>query len=442
MVLALVILVAADLIPSLGKMKHAERGDEERTPENNEADNPEQFTQRPARVINFLLPVATLILATWIFDIDALIGVAFALLATLALFVAKDMAPLNRLFDEILLGLQFMLMPLGIVFAALILQDINEQLSLAETLIEWVMPVMSGDWLPAVTFLVLAGLAFATGSFWGVYAIAFPIVVPLAVATDASLPLALGAMISAGAFGSHACFFGDSTVLSARGCNITPLHFPGISLATFHFPASGRPTLLEHNLDDILFRRTLMPYLNGMYLLDPIFQHWEQRRLPGFWSLDELAPSDYFATYYRELGLYDEASAFFALGEDECLSPSFGFYHRSGSPEPADVLATLTYLFPLLNALVRQFWIASSLHLPTQDEPPALLQDFGKEVLSEREREVAWLILRGHSFREIAQALGIAPGTVKNHRKRLYARLNINSQGELFRQFMLFQQRW
>lgn len=30
-------------------------------------------------------------------------------------------------------------------------------------------------------------------------------------------------MISAGAFGSHACFFGDSTVLSARGCNITPL---------------------------------------------------------------------------------------------------------------------------------------------------------------------------------------------------------------------------
>lgn len=221
--LALVILVAAGLIPPLGKMKHAERGDEERTLESNEENDPEQFTRRPARLINFLLPVATLILATWYFDIDALIGVAFALLVTLALFVAQDMAPLNRLFDEILQGLQFMLMPLGIVFSAFILQDINEQLSLAETLIEWVMPVMSGEWLPAVTFLVLAGLAFATGSFWGVYAIAFPIVVPLALATDASLPLALGAMISAGAFGSHACFFGDSTVLSARGCNITPL---------------------------------------------------------------------------------------------------------------------------------------------------------------------------------------------------------------------------
>ena len=82
---------------------------------------------------------------------------------------------------------------------------------------------MRGAWLPGITFLVLAGLAFATGSFWGVYAIAFPIVIPLAQATDASLPLTLGAMISAGAFGSHACFFGDSTVLSARGCGITPM---------------------------------------------------------------------------------------------------------------------------------------------------------------------------------------------------------------------------
>lgn len=222
-------------------------------------------------------------------------------------------------------------------------------------------------------------------------------------------------------------------------------YFPGISYVVFHFSAYGRPTLLEHNLGHVLFRRVLTPYLNGMYLLDPMFQHWERRRAPGIWSLDELAPSEfrvseYFATYYRELGLRDEASAFFALGETECLSLSFGFYQRDSIPEPVGVLANLMYLFPLLNALIRQFWLASSLHLSTQDETPTLLQDFGKDVLSEREREVAWLILRGHSSPEIAQELGITPGTVKNHRKRLYARLNISSQAELFRQFMLFQQ--
>ncbi|WP_163575566.1 Na+/H+ antiporter NhaC family protein [Halomonas faecis] len=223
MALIVVLLVAAGVIPALGKMKRAEQGDEERVPESNEEQNPEQFTHRPARLVNFLLPMATLIFATWWFEIDALIGVAFALLMTLGLYVAQDMAPLNRLFDEIIQGLQFMLVPLGIVFAAFILQDVNERLSLAETLIDWVMPVMAGQWLPAITFLILAGIAFATGSFWGIYAIAFPIVVPLALSTDASLPLTLGAMISAGAFGSHACFFGDSTVLSARGCSVTPL---------------------------------------------------------------------------------------------------------------------------------------------------------------------------------------------------------------------------
>jgi Na+/H+ antiporter NhaC len=48
---------------------------------------------------------------------------------------------------------------------------------------------------------------------------------------DANLFLAVGAVVSAGAFGSHACFYGDSTVLSssATGCN-------NIAHATTQFP--------------------------------------------------------------------------------------------------------------------------------------------------------------------------------------------------------------
>ncbi|MBD3896714.1 LuxR family transcriptional regulator [Halomonas sp. ML-15] len=223
-------------------------------------------------------------------------------------------------------------------------------------------------------------------------------------------------------------------------------YFPGISHAVFHFSAQGRPTILAHNLDAMRHQRVLVPYVERMYLLDPIFQHWERHRASGVWSLDELAPSgfrdsDYFATYYRELGLHDEAGAFFPLTEQECLSLSFGFYRPSPTPAPEEVLAVLTYLFPLLESLIGQFWLASSLHMPNDDDQaPSQLQDFGRDVLSDREREVAWLILRGHSSPEIARQLGITQGTVKNHRKRLYTRLNISSQAELFRQFMLFQQ--
>jgi len=65
-------------------------------------------------------------------------------------------------------------------------------------------------------------IAFATGSFWGVYAVSLPIVVPLAQSMGVSLPLSIGAVVSAGAFGSNACFYGDTTVLSAQasGCNL------------------------------------------------------------------------------------------------------------------------------------------------------------------------------------------------------------------------------
>jgi Na+/H+ antiporter NhaC len=82
-------------------------------------------------------------------------------------------------------------------------------------------PWMSRAMLPAVAFAALAPLTVATGSFWGVYAIATPILVPLAISLDVYPPLAVGAMVSAGAFGSHACFYGDATVLSsaASGCN-------------------------------------------------------------------------------------------------------------------------------------------------------------------------------------------------------------------------------
>jgi tetracycline resistance efflux pump len=71
--------------------------------------------------------------------------------------------------------------------------------------------------LPLVVFITMSLIAFATGSSWGVFAIAIPIVMPLAAAVGVSQPLAIGALMSASAFGSHACFYGDATVLAAQG---------------------------------------------------------------------------------------------------------------------------------------------------------------------------------------------------------------------------------
>src|SRR5690606_15907250 len=57
---------------------------------------------------------------------------------------------------------------------------------------------------------------------------------------------------------------------------------------------------------------------------------------------------------------------------------------------------------------------------------------FGESVLTERERQVSQLLLRGHSSKSIARELDIAPGTVIVHKHNPSAELNIRSQYELF----------
>ncbi|MNN87274.1 Transcriptional regulatory protein UhpA [compost metagenome] len=62
--------------------------------------------------------------------------------------------------------------------------------------------------------------------------------------------------------------------------------------------------------------------------------------------------------------------------------------------------------------------------------------NFGGDRLTEREREIAHLLLRGHSVKSSAKVLEISPETVRMHRKNLYTKLEISSQAELFALFI------
>jgi DNA-binding CsgD family transcriptional regulator len=63
-------------------------------------------------------------------------------------------------------------------------------------------------------------------------------------------------------------------------------------------------------------------------------------------------------------------------------------------------------------------------------------ENFGDGLLTEREREITQLLLRGHSTKSIARTLAIAPGTVMVHKRNLFAKLGITSQYELFSRFI------
>ena len=168
-------------------------------------------------VLNFLLPILALVGFTWYLGADILKGVTVALALTLVLVAVQRLLSVTELFDTILEGFKSMLLPLGTVVAGFMLKEVNDQLGLAPYVIGVVQPLMTAEFLPLVTFLTIALIAFASGSFWGIIVVAMPIVIPLAEAVNADLPLVIGALISASAFGSHTCFYGDSTVLSAHG---------------------------------------------------------------------------------------------------------------------------------------------------------------------------------------------------------------------------------
>lgn len=66
----------------------------------------------------------------------------------------------------------------------------------------------------------------------------------------------------------------------------------------------------------------------------------------------------------------------------------------------------------------------------------AAMAQFGTSRLSEREAEVARLILQGHSSKAIARMLGNSPETIKVYRKRIHTKLGLASSGQLFTLFM------
>src|SRR5690606_26921177 len=103
------------------------------------------------------------------------------------------------------------------VIAAFTFKEVCDLLGLPLYVIENLAPYMSAQMLPALVFLSMAVLAFATGSSWVIFAVSIPIVMPLPLAVDTNMPLVIRALLSASSFVSQISFYSDSTVLAAQG---------------------------------------------------------------------------------------------------------------------------------------------------------------------------------------------------------------------------------
>lgn len=65
-------------------------------------------------------------------------------------------------------------------------------------------------------------------------------------------------------------------------------------------------------------------------------------------------------------------------------------------------------------------------------DPPRRVFERMYAQLSPRELDIIELVLHGHSTDAIAECLGLTRGTVKNYRRRIYSKLEISTERELF----------
>jgi Na+/H+ antiporter NhaC len=84
--------------------------------------------------------------------------------------------------------------------------------------------------LPVTIFVVISLLSFGSGSFWGLAAISFPIIAPLADALGANPFLCAGALVSAVCAGGHICIYSDTVILTSASTQVTPAEYFRTSL--------------------------------------------------------------------------------------------------------------------------------------------------------------------------------------------------------------------
>lgn len=215
----------------------------------------------------------------------------------------------------------------------------------------------------------------------------------------------------------------------------------------FGYAGSARPLDL---FDDFpLPKREIfvVDYQEGPYLLDPFYLAATRPVEDGLYRMRDLAPDrfyqgEYFRNYYVRTGLAEEIGYFTGTGRGATVVLSL---MRAEKRFSARDIRPLDEVRSVIQACVRRHWAdladrfapaASAEDARFGERIQQSFQSFGEGLLSPRERQIVEYTLKGHSADAIGQLLAISPGTVRIHRRNIYAKLRISSQGELFSRFI------
>lgn len=213
----------------------------------------------------------------------------------------------------------------------------------------------------------------------------------------------------------------------------------------FSYPKAEKPALLagscEPEYDQI--------YCDYAYLMDPFYEEIQKQTRHELVTLDSITRHDfqsstYYDRFYRKIGWKNEANLIVSLNDERtiCLA-----YTAKEAPINELNCALRPYLESIKAAIqkhedllsfVAQHTLSHSepLIIEQSHAPLSLEEQLSVYGLTKRETEVVSFILQGLASSAIADLCFVSEGTIKNHRKNIYRKLNIRSQAELFRKFL------
>ncbi len=221
-------LVIIGIIPIFGPMKGAYKRAKETgqlAPDGSEkidirGDKELKIPDNP-KLINFFLPIIVLVVATILTDVDMQAGVLITLAFTFFFYVFQGIIDEMEFFDLVIEGVKNMLLPLIMVVLAYMFAAGNEAIGFLDYVITSATANVTPQMLPFVVFIILGITEFIMGLSWGMYVIAIPMVIPIALNLGVNPLIVIGAVAAAGGWGSHICFYSDATILTsaATGCD-------------------------------------------------------------------------------------------------------------------------------------------------------------------------------------------------------------------------------
>ena len=215
------------------------------------------------------------------------------------------------------------------------------------------------------------------------------------------------------------------------------------SISLIDYGPARAPSILFTTPRGGIYDERIAAYVQGGYLFDPFYLACTEQQADGLVYLKAVAPpdfrtSEYFRSFFAAPQIADEVNLILRPDPRTILALSLSRPLALGafpSAVRSRIDACSAFLARLCIASWQHFQPGASRAASNSQfhqQLKSAIDNFGKSVLTPREKQVLDHLLRGYSVKSAAANLGVTPGTVRIHRHSIYQKLDIGSQTELF----------